>query len=169
MKIAVRYTLAVMITVLVFLYGGGYNIIHYCCDGCRFGIAASVAESVGFSERHDCCNNHSGSESEAESSHCSSDGASDGAADSHSCNETANSDASKGCCIVEHISFDWEWQHTPKLISAPACVHLLLMDIALWERSLSISADEEAQALPQAPLRHPYPRGYLSLLTVLLI
>lgn len=143
MKMAFNYGILFMLATFIFYGGAGVNLANYCCGDC---FKADM-EAVAF---HDCCSTHS-----------------------HNSKAIAEPDSPLSItgvhdCGIERIEFSWTTERDRTLLSAPHFTAVLFSVSSdfLWTDPGTPLVGLYAQNRP--PPIHP-PRGYLTLLTQLLI
>ncbi|MCC8132235.1 MAG: hypothetical protein LIP04_00625 [Tannerellaceae bacterium] len=152
MKKACTYAILTLLALLITYGGAGVNLISYCCDECRSeGIEVIVVDK--------CCEIHDHHHADGHDHHHAANHMDD--CTEHFC-ET-------DCCNLKRISFEWDhttypWQDIQPVICDLLPIDLPLSSILLAMGETAVSSVEEYSP----PLIH-CPRGYLSLLTTLLI
>ncbi len=136
--------LCVLLAILISYGGSGISYVTYCCSYCRtIGIEKTM-------EKNCCAQNTIGGCSHEEKAQARAD---------------ANQDKK---CSVNRISFYWNYPTIQKLI-----VHPIVLDLFTQEFFHMLLMPLRANDLFSHDFRGPLilysPRGYLSLLTILLI
>lgn len=167
MKFHIKTILASMLVLLVIYGGAGVNIISYCCNSCsNEGISHLVIDNGG------CCEVHQHHKDEpAHHHHSDQHGDSDCCAstpDSHFHTASAHQFCEDHGCSVDRMDNDWlnfaDNIHVSQTVKAFTLPFTLL---AVWNPEFSSNYFHNISWYNAPPLYTP--RGYLSLLTTLLI
>ncbi len=153
MRNVFTYSVIGLLALLITYGGAGVNLMSYCCDDCR-------SEGIGVVVIDKCCEIHHHLHDTTGHDHHHSSNRMDDCTE-HFC-ET-------DCCNLERISF--EWDHTTHQLQdiQPVICDLLPIDLPVASLLLAMEETTTSSAEQYSPPLIHCPRGYLSLLTTLLI
>ena len=152
MKTKLSQMLLTLIASLILYGGAGVYMVSFCCEECREG-------GIGVVLSDSCCEVHN-------HAHCTS------AHDSHTSSQEKNGlesiCMSEEQCSIARILFDWSNTEAPTFVFQVAVIDLL-SDLCSELLFIPLSLTENEAADGSLFFLHHTPRGYLSLLSVLLI